>query len=423
MTAATSAIGDGGAPPPEAGPTAAQILARAEAIAPTLVGRQAETERRTFYARDTHEEFARAGLYRILVPRRYGGHELGAETFLRVAMALARGCPSTGWMYLFGAAHALAVATLFDERAQAEVFGSGHFICPATVAPRGTADRTADGDWVLNGTWPYASGAPYATHFLGHVPVPGGKGQPAGPMMFLVPREQWTLAGDWGGQLGLKGSGSHGIVIEDALVPGHLTLRGHLGRLSVAGGTPGGRLHGGEYGGGPLSFMLLELGALAVGMAKGALDHYADLLRARETIFPPLVPRIDDPDHQFRYGEAAAMIHTAEAAVLHAVREWSGMCARGSAAFTRDEELRLALVSREAARLCWRAVEGQLVPTAGSSALSDGEPLGRVWRDMSMMHAHAGLGVFLSLVANREYTRARFGLADAAADGPDGGGR
>jgi 3-hydroxy-9,10-secoandrosta-1,3,5(10)-triene-9,17-dione monooxygenase len=40
-------------------------------------------------------------------------------------MELAWGCPSTGWMYCFGAAHALVAA----------LFGSGDLICPMTILP------------------------------------------------------------------------------------------------------------------------------------------------------------------------------------------------------------------------------------------------------------------------------------------------
>lgn len=406
---ATSVAGHAYPLPPEPNLTPAQIIARAEAIAPSLVGRQAETEERTYYAEDTHEAFRRAGFYRILVPRRYGGYEFGAETFLRVAMALARGCPSTAWMYVFGAAHALVVATLFDERAQAEFFSGGDFICPATVAPAGTAERAADG-WTLTGTWAYCSGAPYATHFLGHTLVPQGEGLPPAPMMFVVPREQWTMLDDWGRQLGLKGSGSHGITMTGARVPGHHTLNTHMAQAVVTDETPGLLLHGPEYGGGPLGFMLLELGALAVGMAKGALDAYEDLMRARETVFFPIVSRTEDPDYQFKYGEAAGMIAAAEAALLGAVRQWSDLCQAGPAAFTRERELRIAMISREAVRLSWRAVEADLFPTAGSSSVRHGERVERVWRDMSTLHSHAGVAVFLSSLANREYARAHFGL-------------
>ncbi|WP_020670866.1 acyl-CoA dehydrogenase family protein [Amycolatopsis nigrescens] len=412
MTAAARVEEQGFPLPPEPGLTPAEIIARAEAIALTLVPRQAETEERTYYALDTHERFTRAGFYRILVPRRYGGYEFGVETFARVAMALARGCPSTGWMYQFGAAHALAVATLFGARAQDELFAGGDFICPATVAPSGTAEPDGDGGWLVNGTWAYCSGAPYATHFLGHTLVASEEGAPPEPMLFIAPRELWRLGSDWGGQLGLKGSGSHSITLDNARIPGDFALDMHLSRHSVTGGTPGRTLHRSpEYGGGPLSFMLLELGFLAVGMAKGALDAYEELMRSRNTLFPPIVSRVDDPDYQFRYGEATGMIAAAEAAIMNALRQWSDLCALEPAAFTRQEELRLALISREAVRLSWRAVEGQLFPTAGSSSVRHGERVERVWRDMSMMHSHAGLGVFLTNLANRELARARFDAA------------
>jgi 3-hydroxy-9,10-secoandrosta-1,3,5(10)-triene-9,17-dione monooxygenase len=410
MTLVTNASPPGFRPVPEPELTPEAILARARAIGPTLVERQAETERRTYYARDTHEEFSRAGFYRILVPRRYGGYEFGVETFMRVAMELARGCPSTGWMYLFGAAHALAAATLFGKDAQDELFTGGDFICPATVAPSGSARLTRDGDWLLSGTWSYCSGAPYATHFMGHTLVSLAEDEPPTPMLFIVPREHWLLQDDWGQQLGLKGSGSQSITMDDARIPARFTIMGHLSQLPVTLGTPGRVLHGPQYGGGPLSFMLLELGALAVGMAQGALDTYEDLLRTRKTAFLPIVTRAEDPDYQYRYGEAAGMIATAEAALLNAVQQWADICTHGPADFTREEELRLAGISREVVRLAWGAVERHLFASAGSGSIREGERIERVWRDMSMLHSHAGVAVFLASMAKREFARVRFGL-------------
>jgi 3-hydroxy-9,10-secoandrosta-1,3,5(10)-triene-9,17-dione monooxygenase len=63
-------------------------------------------------------------------------------------------------------------------------------------------------------------------------------------------------------------------------------------------------------------------------------------------------------------------------------------------------------------QLCWRAVEQYLLPTAGSSAVRRGERLERVWRDMSMLHTHAGFAVFLAAKAQRELARARFDIPD-----------
>jgi 3-hydroxy-9,10-secoandrosta-1,3,5(10)-triene-9,17-dione monooxygenase len=396
--------------PPEPGLTAADVVARAQAIAPTLVARQAETERRTYYGDDTHALFEQSGFYRILVPRRYGGYEFGLGTFVRVVMELARGCPSTGWMFCLGAAHSLAVGSLFDERAQAELFGTGEFRCPAVVAPSGSARRGLDGQWILDGTWKYCSGSPYATHFLGHALVAGEAGAAPELLLFVAPRSQWEREEDWGRQLGLKGSGSHSITMRDGRVPEHLTLLGT--HLSNTGGTeepPGVALHGNpEYGGGPLGVMFLEFSALAVGMARGALEAYEELMRSRVTLFPPVVGWAENPDYQMWYGEAAGLIATAEAATLHAAQQWSELCREGPGAFDRENDLRIATICREVIRLCWRSVERFLFPTAGSSATQPGQRLERVWRDLSMLHSHAGAAVFLPTSLTRAFTQARF---------------
>ncbi|MGX7827311.1 acyl-CoA dehydrogenase family protein [Actinokineospora sp. 24-640] len=396
---------------PEPGLTPAEVIARAEAIALTLVERQGETEALRQYPEDVHQTFSDAGFYRLLTPARYGGYEFGVRTFGQVAMALARGCPSTAWMYVFGHAHALAAATLFEKPTQDALFADGEFICPTTVGPAGSA-VPVDGGWVVNGTWGYCSGSPYATHFMAHALVaPAGEGLPPTPLLFVVPRSAFRRHDDWGSQLGLRGSGSHSITVENVFVPEGHALATHLSQYSVVDGTPGRALHGSEYGGGPLSFMLLELGFLAVGMAKGALDAYAGLMRSRMTAFVPFVPRTEDPDFQFNYGEAAGKIATAETAVLGALAQWSELSAQGAAAFTREEEMRLSTISREVIRLAWSAVESHLVPTAGSSSVKQGERIERVWRDMSMLHSHAGVGGFLATRANRELAKAHFGIA------------
>lgn len=413
MTAARSVPANGDPSPPEPGLTPAEALARAERIAATLVDRQAETERRGYYAPDTHRELLDAGLYRLLVPRRHGGYEFGLGTSLRVVSALARGCPSTAWMYTFGASHALTAATLFGERAQDELFAGGDFVCPATVAPVGFAEPAGDGGWIVDGVHGYSSGSPYATHFMGHTLLAGKENEPPTPMMFVLPRERWRRLDDWGAHLGLRGSGSHSVVIEQAHVPAHLALPGvHIGQATVVGGTPGLALHGNPlYGGGVLSSLQFQFGALAVGMATGALDAYAGLMRGRRTIFPPITLRAEDPDYQFRYGEAAGRIAAAEAALSDAVRQWEQTAERGPAAFTREVDLRLSTISREAVRLCWSAVSEQLFPTAGSSAVRAGERIERVWRDMSTLHSHAGLSIFLAGVANRELAKLVFDVA------------
>ncbi|HWU11092.1 MAG TPA: acyl-CoA dehydrogenase family protein [Streptomyces sp.] len=391
--------------------TVRDLLGRARALRPELIARQAETEKRTYYAPETHEAFTEAGFYRILVPRRHGGLELGPGVFLRVVTELARGCPSTGWMYCLGAAHALIAASLFEERAQDEIFADGDFIAPLAIAVGGTAEPAAAGGWTVRGQWKYCSGSPYATHFLAHALVQASPEGPPAPMLFCLPRAGWRRLDDWGNQLGLNGSGSHTIVVEDAHVPAHLALPGtHVSQTSVADGTPGAALHGNaDYAGGPLSFMNLEIAALAVGMAQGALDTYEQSLQERREPVPPGRPCTENADYQLWYGEAAGLIATADAALRGAVDQWSAIC-RSPESFTREQDLRLSCVCRHVIALCHKAVETFLFPTAGSSATGQGRRLERIWRDMSALHSHGGISVLLPTVAVREYARTRFGV-------------
>jgi 3-hydroxy-9,10-secoandrosta-1,3,5(10)-triene-9,17-dione monooxygenase len=385
--------------PPEPDLAPAEIVARAAAVAPTLVERQAETEERTSYAPDTHEAFREAGFYRLLVPRRYGGYEFDIPTFVRVIMQVARGCPSTAWQLCLAHAHTLLVASWFEERAQDELFADGDFLCPSVAAPVGRAQRTDDGFLILNGTHRYCSGAPYATHYLGQTLPPTGDR----PMLFVAPRSEWTMLDDWGHTLGLKGSGSNSIVFEDGRIPEYYALEDTLMLdYDNSNGTPGQRLHGNPmFVGRALSFFGLEFGALAVGMLKGALDEYLELITTRTTHRPPIILRSHDPDYQRWYGHAHGKVETAHAAVLHAADQWMEACRRQveeGVPFDVEEDLRINSITRESVRLCWDALQEYVFRTAGSGAAHDGQRMQRIWRDMSMVWGHL-YGVIADWVA------------------------
>jgi 3-hydroxy-9,10-secoandrosta-1,3,5(10)-triene-9,17-dione monooxygenase len=403
-----------GTTPPASIPTPAELIERARAMTPELLARQQETEDRTYYAEDTHRAFLAAGFYRITTPKRYGGYEYDFETFLRVVQALTRACSSTGWMYCLGAAHSLVAGMLFSERAQDEMFAGGDFIAPAVIAPGGTARRDPDGDWILDGTWRYCSGAPYATHLIGHALVDGEDGGPPEPMLFVAPRDQWEMLDDWGGQLGMKGSGSHSIRMTGARIPDYFGLPGvHLDEVTVTGGTPGSELHENpQYGGAPASSMAMEGAVIAISMAQAALDAYTELMYSRKTILPPFPERVRDPDYQLWYGQASGMIDAAETTVFAAARRWHELCARPAGEFTLEEDLRLSLICREAAQLSWRAVDDILQPTAGSAAVREGTRLERVWRDLSTGHTHNAFAILLVTVVPRLFTQVRLSGGD-----------
>ena len=176
----------------------------------------------------------------MLVPRRYGGLEVDMETYMRVVLELARGCPSSAWCMCLAANHALQIGSWFEERAQDEIFGDGDFRCASVAAPIGSATRVTDG-WQLDGQVAYASGAPYSTHYMGQALMPDD-GVPAPPRMllFVAPRSEWTMLDDWGDTLGLRGSGSHSVRFDGARIPEHWAIEDTMMvDVDVSGGTPG----------------------------------------------------------------------------------------------------------------------------------------------------------------------------------------
>lgn len=392
-------------------PTPSELVARARAITPELIDRQAETEERSFYAQDTHEALKEAGLYRMFLPHRFGGYEVDVETFMRVVVEIAAACPSTAWQFTLGSAHVHAVASHYGEEAQQVMLGDGHFIAASASKPTMTAKR-ADGGWILNGTIGYASGLPYSTHFLGFVMRPDvdiasmlaqSGAQPRagvgfslagmpGMMTFTAPRDTWRRLDDWGDTLGLRGSGSHSVCFENSFVSDVYFLDHFALGAPVAGGTVGSRLHGNPfYSGRHGALAFTEFAAIRVGMLRGAIEVYRDLLQTKMSIQSPMLRRAQEFDSQRWYGLLLNKYASAEALLWHACREYMQACQRnvsGEAPFDEAEEARLCAITEEASTICWDAMQSIILPTAGTSEFRSGKRLERIFRDMAMSRAH-----------------------------------
>ena len=378
-------------PVPEPNLTPEEMIARAIALRSRLRAEQDEAERRGVHSEALHQEFRKAGFYRCLQPRCFGGYEFDLKTYYRLAIELARGCPSTAWCLIVGAGHALMLGSYFDEEAQAEGFGpTGNFSAPSVAAPNGTAMPT-DGGWLVKGKWGYASGAPYATHFMPTVLISGDQPGPPSAGIALIPRAQWKMLDDWGAILGMRGSGSNSILVEGARVPKNYVIHLDMLNVDVANGTPGSRLHDNPmYAGRCLSFFRAELDAILVGTGYAALDEYEHLMRTKNTLYPPIQPRYTHPDYQRYLGLALGLLDAGQRLVLNAGDQYMEYCRRGLAGgtpFTMEEDLTLVTSLQHAGRLAWEAIE-LMFRTSGSSAAKDGERMQRYYRDASIYRGH-----------------------------------
>ena len=371
------------ADPPELTPDV--LVSRADAFRPLMLDEQAATEERSYYSEEVHRAFADAGFYRILVPRRYGGLELDVPTFYRVVSSIARGCPSTGWMLALGTAHGLQLASYWPRAAQDELFTNpnGNFLASASFVFQDAHAERVDGGYRISGTWHFCSGVPYASH---HMPlVPTGNGDEK--IVAVVPREQFTMLDNWGDLIGLKGSGSHSVVIDDAFVPAHHTITLDEWLAIGVTSTAGYRLHENPlYGGSFMAVALGELNSVQVGNAQAVVDEYERMLGTptRQPGAAAGRERSHDSNHQRILGLALAYTDAAYSILMRCgelYHEYAREAMEGGEPFGMERTFRLYGQLMSAHKLCWEA--GDMVFRAGStSGARDGARLQRLWRDL-----------------------------------------
>ncbi|MFC5946852.1 acyl-CoA dehydrogenase family protein [Pseudonocardia lutea] len=377
---------------PATTPSPDELLKRAVAFRDRLRAGQAAAEEEGAYPAELHEEFLAAGFFHILHPRRYGGLEHDLETFFRVVIEISRGDPAVGWALCLSAGHAFHLASYFGEQAQEELLGGGTaFVAPSRTPPTGKA-VPVDGGYRVTGRWDYCSGSRYATHAMVVAMVPGADGPPAQHMV-VVPRSGFTILDDWGGgaTLGMQGTSSNTITVEDVFVPAHHAVPYDFrDRDPGAEGTPGYRLHRNPlYLGRTLTFFNGELVATQVGNAFAALDEYEELM-SKAASFPPRRPRVETPEYQQWFGEITALADASEIGLLGAARRYAELgrrWERTGEVFTVEEDARIRGVILQAAKQATQAVDIAF-STAGSSAAKRGSRMQKYFRDAAMFRTH-----------------------------------
>jgi hypothetical protein len=95
---------------------------------------QVETDRRV--SSETIARMRKAGLFQIMMPALNGGYEYGFDALVRVVVAVAAGCCSTGWVFSLGIFHQWLVAA-FPRQAQDEYFSDPDAIAFGSYPPLG----------------------------------------------------------------------------------------------------------------------------------------------------------------------------------------------------------------------------------------------------------------------------------------------
>lgn len=377
-----ASITGGAIPAPEPSLTPQEIIQRATAMRQTLRDRQVATEAAGRILEQTNDEFVKAGFYRVVQPRRFGGYEFDLPTYVRVMSEVARGCPSSGWVLALTAGHPIILAD-HPEQAQIEAYGSdGEYRCPSLGSPV-LVQRVPDG-YVVSGFWDFASGCDIATHIMASGQVPQEGAAPK-PVLMLIDRKDYSIIDNWK-MLGMQGTGSRRVVVENLFVPQH-----RVAPLAMWGGLSGEKVYANPmYNGRKAGFLMIEGGAVAMGTARGMLDLYDELLRTKSMRFAPGTKLMEHHEFQHYFGVAQALMDNADAALLKAAQDYMDACTAQSQQgieFSEEEDRRIFLMVQQATRLAFEATD-RIFTTAGTQIGQSSSMLGRYYRDLAIQRTH-----------------------------------
>jgi alkylation response protein AidB-like acyl-CoA dehydrogenase len=364
--------------------TANFLLRTIQELRPAITARALEIETSRRIPADIVELLKRAGIFRMFVPRSYGGLELDLPEGLEILVELAKLDSSVGWNAMTSSNGSL-FATFLPQQTYETIYQNGpDVIFAGATQPVGTAEAARAGGRLVSGCWPFASGCQYANWIAGFCalisdgkPLLSEAGRPQIQAAWL-PAHEWQIEDTWHAA-GLRGTGSHHVVLKNKMVP--VSSFSDLER-----GAP--FLSGPLYAALP-QFLSLLHAASALGMAEAVVSDLIDLASTGRRQVQSPVPMRDSETFQFELGRVVAELRAARALFeAQSASHW-----HHAVAGTLKGEALLAESSQAAAwttATCVRVAD-TCFALAGGSAVYENSPLQRRLRDLHVAGQHARL--------------------------------
>ncbi|WP_164008319.1 acyl-CoA dehydrogenase family protein [Pyxidicoccus trucidator] len=362
----------------------AKLLHAVRELTPKLASRSAEIEKAGQLPPDLVAALKEAGCYRMFVPRSHGGLELDLVTGMEVLAELARADASAGWTMMIASESPQLFALLPREEFDAIYANGPDVTCGGAFNAQGQAVHM-DGGYRVTGHWSFASGCRQSDWLFGNCIVLGPDGKPRpGPAegmpetrAMMLPGREVRIEEHWD-VLGLRGTGSHDIVI-DAFIPPHRTFDIFAGQPSVPG--PGFVM--------PVLHYALHIGAVAAGIAQGAVDDLLVLARSGKRRLYARTSLVDSPVFRNRLGRAETGARAAHDALRRMGEVFWEAC-------LQSPQAAYAHAAQVSSTLTWVAETSAEVVTAcyhagGGTSVRDSSPLQRRFRDIHTLTQHAAV--------------------------------
>jgi alkylation response protein AidB-like acyl-CoA dehydrogenase len=331
-----------------------------------------------------HEEVLRAvqdaGLLKMRIPVQYGGFESDVRTVCEVVAELARADGSVGWT-IGTLTLASSQVGMFPDEVQDEILADPDVRICGTASPGGIAVPT-EGGVILNGRWPFNTGAPLAQWDM-HSSLLATEDGGYVPASIAVPMKDMTIVDDWY-TAGLRATSSVTVVAQDVFVPQarvlpFLPVLMHAQHRSERNAdSPTWKV---QF----VAWSAAVVSAPALGMAQAAQEVFLQRLPDRKITYTNYERQIEAPLTHLQVAEAA--VKTDEAAFhLHRLSDRidNNLLLTGENWTMEDR----ALTRMDAAAVCQRAKEAVdvLNTASGGSSLYSDVPIQRIHRDVQAIN-------------------------------------
>jgi alkylation response protein AidB-like acyl-CoA dehydrogenase len=351
----------------------------ARTLAPRAAELATESERKRRLPSELSAELAAAGLYRLCVPASLEGGEAEPRVLLEAVEALAAGDATPAWCIAICATSGMLGAYLDADHA-GEVYGDSGQVVGGVFAPSGRA--VADGDgFEVGGRWRFASNCENCDWLMGGCIVYDGdrprllEGGRPDIRLALMPAADVEVIDTWSVS-GLRGTGSHDIAVNGLGVPAGRTASLLTDRPREAGPL---------YAFPPFGLLAAAIAAVALGIARGALDDLTGLAGAKT---PTLSTRklADRAATQSGVARAEAGLQAARGLLYAAVaRAWAE--AQTSQTIPVAVRAQIRMGATHAVESAAAAVD-VAYSLAGGSAIYETSPLQRRFRDVHAATQH-----------------------------------
>lgn len=354
------------------------LPAAAAKLTDLLRARAAEASAAGTLPKDVVAALESAGMFRLGLPKALGGFETDPLTLVRTAETLAYADGSAAWATIVGNG-SMFFAWLDQAVAARLLDGRPGQPVASSFAPSGGGVEEGEG-YRLSGRWSYVSGSPHAATALVAFVVIGPDGSPrtaeGRPVLrwAALPATEVVVASTWNDAAGMRGSGSHDVVVDNVFVPAERTLMPFFEPPKAEGAL---------YRMPFFTNVRSLLVGIPLGLARRALDELTTLIQHKTREMAPLV---QDQDVQIRLAEAEAALRAGRLFLLETTeRTWAAVQSGEDVPVPLRAEY--ALAAQFAVRSAVQAVD-LAFEIAGVSASLANDPIGQAWRDANVAAQH-----------------------------------